>query len=108
MKKLIAMTDEARAAVHHAGPTDKQLLAALLLNEEISIPSSRHIRWMAAEILKQRKWKITYGWVGGKRSVLPNAILLSPGTKIQKQHSMEGVATAREAIGQSERKVNEL
>ena len=91
------MTDEARAAVRYSGPTDKQLLAALLSNDESSIPSSRHIRWMAAEILKLRKWKITYGYVGGKRVTLSNAVILSPGTRFKGRHHLADVPTYQEA-----------
>jgi hypothetical protein len=93
MKKIekVLMTDEARNAVRYSGPTDKQLLDALLSNDEDSIPSSRHIRWMAAEILKHRKWTITYAYVGGKRVTLSNAILLAPGEKIKGRHVLDGV-----------------
>ncbi len=94
----IVMTDEARAAVRYSGPNDKQLLLALLSNDESSIPDSRHIRWMAAEILKLRKWNITYGYVGGKRVTLPNAILLSPGTKIKGRHHMDDIPLASEVL----------
>ena len=97
MKNLIAMTDEARDAVRYNGPTDKQLLEALLLNETSSIPSSRHIRWMAAEILKQRKWKIKEGYVG-KRSI-KNAILVSPRILTSGRTSLTDVYSAREALG---------
>jgi hypothetical protein len=97
MKNLIAMTDEARDAVRYNGPTDKQLLEALLLNETSSIPSSRHIRWMAAEILKQRKWKIKEGYAG-KRSI-KNAILVSPRILTSGRTSLTDVYSAREALG---------
>lgn len=92
------MTDEARNAVRYSGPSDKQLLAALLSNDEDSIPSSRHIRWMAAEILKSRKWTITYGYVGGKRVTIPNGLLLSPGTKIKGCHHMTDAVLAYQAL----------
>ena len=77
-KKLIVMTDEARAAVRYKGPTDKQLLLALLDNNVDTLPSERHIRWMAAEILKQRGWKIKSGYIG-RRSV-KNGVIMSPST----------------------------
>jgi hypothetical protein len=94
----VVMTDEARSAVRYSGPTDKQLLSALLCNDESSIPDSRHIRWMAAELLKQRGWGITYGYVGGKRATLPNAILLAPGIKIKGRHYMDDIPVVSEIL----------
>ena len=64
MKNEILLTDEAAHAVKCKGPTDKQLFKALLSNEVepdfdiYGTKGSRFIRWMAAEILKQRGFKL--------------------------------------------------
>jgi len=100
MKKTgkILMNDEARSAVRYSGPNDKQLLKALLSNETADIPSDRHIRWMAAELLKQRGWKLTHAYVGGKNTTLANAILLAPGEEIKGRHYIDGIPFAMEAL----------
>lgn len=94
---MVAMTDEARAAVRFNGPTEDQLLAALLSSDERSIPSSRHIRSMAAEILRSRGWKIRTGIIGKKS--IANGILVSPNAgRTRPQISFSGVPTAEEAL----------
>jgi hypothetical protein len=95
-RDLIVMTDEARAAVRFNGPTDKQLLFALLDNHVETLPSERHLRWMAAEILKARGWKIEDGYVG--KSAIKNGILLSPGTISDARISIGDATLAAEAL----------
>jgi len=54
----VVLTDEATHAIRHNGPTDEQLIRALNSNYNRDIPSSRHIRWMAAELLKSRGFEL--------------------------------------------------
>jgi hypothetical protein len=56
----IEATDEAAHAMKHKGPSTRQLTKALNSNDEADLPSSRHIRWMAGELLKKQGHSITH------------------------------------------------
>lgn len=52
--KALELTPEAKVALCHHGPNTAELIKMLLSNEERDMPSSRHVRWMAAQLLVQR------------------------------------------------------
>ena len=60
-KSIFKLTDEARFALRHKGPGNKRLIRMLNSNDEIDMPSSRHVRWMAAELLKAQGASIKAG-----------------------------------------------
>jgi hypothetical protein len=54
MATKLDLTREAKAAIRHHGPNTAQLIKMLNGNDEEDMPSSRHVRWMAAQLLVQR------------------------------------------------------
>lgn len=54
MNNTLEVTAEAKAALRHKGPSTAQLVKMVNGSDETSMPSSRHVRWMAAQIIIQR------------------------------------------------------
>lgn len=52
--KPLTLTIEAKSALRHHGPNTAQLIKMLNGNDEEDMPSSRHVRWMAAYLLVGR------------------------------------------------------
>lgn len=96
MKNVIAMTDEARAVtIRKKGPSDKVLLKGLIGNNLHDIPDDRDIRWICAEVLKARGWKIRSAYVGGKHTLKPSGIIVAPGTKTNKRIPLSDASVIR-------------
>lgn len=57
---VIILSDEAKHAVVHNAPSFKQLVKCLNSNEQKDVPSSRHLRWMAAAILREAGFKFEH------------------------------------------------